>query len=223
MFGVEHVDLGDGVLHGSPFGARILCGTAKARHRHLGLDRLHQLIGDEHLAAADIPLRRDAGVLVQFAKARDRTGVGRTEIAAADQIPVLKLQSNGLLHHLVPQQAGVWVAPPHLVMEPRQDARQRFCEQWPHFTQVCPHRLVDPDQIEADGVPVRGHRRLRGLRNGDPAYLVDAWLTECKFIRNSTGDGAIALVAHRKRCGGLHDSKQCGVCAEFTTIPARRS
>jgi len=33
-------------------------GLAEARHFYLALDRLHQLIGDEHQPAADIPLRR---------------------------------------------------------------------------------------------------------------------------------------------------------------------
>jgi hypothetical protein len=42
-----------------------------ARHFHLGVDRLHQLVGDEHQAAADVPLRRDAGALMKLAQARN--------------------------------------------------------------------------------------------------------------------------------------------------------
>ena len=50
---------------------------------------------------------------------------------------------------------------PDLVVEPRQDARHRPGEKWPHFPQRRPHRLVDLQQIEADHVPVGGHRRLQ--------------------------------------------------------------
>jgi hypothetical protein len=43
------------------------------RNLNFGFDRRDQLPGDEHQAAADIPLRRDTGALVELAKPRDRT------------------------------------------------------------------------------------------------------------------------------------------------------
>lgn len=70
---------------------------------------------------------------------------------------MLQLQADGLLHRAVLEDTGGGVVLPDLVVEPGQKAGQGFCEERPHLAQRRPHRLVDPKQIEADGVSVGGH------------------------------------------------------------------
>jgi len=68
---------------------------------------------------------------------------------------MLQLQADRLLHRAVledPEEDRTG----DLVVEPRQNAGQGFCEERPHLAQGRPHRLVDIKQIEADGVPVGG-------------------------------------------------------------------
>ena len=133
VFGIEHVGLGDGVLHRGLLVAGRPCRRPEARNRHLGLDRLHQLVGDEHLPAADIPVRRDAGALMQFAElarsnwhrpGRNRRLRSAPSAAAAGEWPPASRPSRN--------SAGVGIVVPDLVIEPCQDAGQVFGEEWPH-------------------------------------------------------------------------------------------
>jgi hypothetical protein len=81
---------------------------------------------------------------------------------------VLQLHADSLLHRSILEDAGRGIVVPHLVVVPRQNAGQGFCEKRPHLAQRRPHRLVDLEQIEADCVPVEGHRRLQIKRRGGP-------------------------------------------------------
>jgi len=74
---------------------------------------------------------------------------------------VLQLHADRFLHRAVLEDAAAWFVLPNHVVEPLQDARQRFGEKRPHLAQRRPHRLIDLKHIEADSVPVGGHRRLR--------------------------------------------------------------
>jgi hypothetical protein len=148
--------------------ARGLRGAPEARNRDFVIGRLHQLVGDEHLPATDIPLRRDLGALIELAKPRCRGQIIGAEITGGDQLPVLQLHADGLLQRSVLEDAGGGIVVPHLVVVPRQDAGQGYCEKRPHLAQRRPHRLVDLKQIEADCVPVGGHLRFRVKHRGGP-------------------------------------------------------
>src|SRR5665213_4134670 len=67
VFGIQHHGLGNGVAHRALAVARGLRGASEAGHLDFALDRLHQLVGEEHQPAADIPLRGHAGAPVEFA------------------------------------------------------------------------------------------------------------------------------------------------------------
>jgi hypothetical protein len=140
--------------------ARGLCGPPETRDLHFGLDRLHQLVGDEHLAA-DIPLRRGTGAVTEHAKLRRGVQVIGAEIACGDQFPMMQLHANGFLPHAVLEDAGGGIVLPDLVVEARENAGQVFGEKRPHLPQKGQRRPVDLKQIEADGVPIGGHGRLR--------------------------------------------------------------
>ena len=91
---------GDGVQHQGLPVARGLCGAAEARNCGFVIGRLHQLVGDEHLPATDIPLRRDPGALIELAKPRCRGQIIGAEITGGDQLPVLQL--HGIASCIVP-------------------------------------------------------------------------------------------------------------------------
>src|SRR5690348_9862835 len=69
----------------------------------------------------------------------------------------------------------------HLVIKPRENAGERPGVERPHLAQDGSHRFVDLQQIEADGIPVKSHRRQ--LRRGTSAHLMELWLTDCEFSR----------------------------------------
>ena len=110
----------------------------------------------ETQAAADVPLRRHAGTLIELAQARDRAKIRKAEIGGADQVPMLLLQAGGFLHGSVLEDAGGRIVTAGPCRKTAPDAGQDLCEERPHLAQCCPHRLVNTKQIEADGIPGGG-------------------------------------------------------------------
>jgi len=113
-------------------------------------------------------LRRDTGALIELAKPRCGVQIFGAEIARGDQLPVMQLHADSLLHRSVLEDAGGGIVMPDLVVIACQNARQGLRKKRPHLAQRCPHWRVDLKQIEADCVPVGGHRRLRRKRRGGP-------------------------------------------------------
>ena len=70
IFGIQHRGFGDGAEHQRLLVACSLRGTPEARDGDFVLGGFQQLLGDEHLTAADIPLRRHTGAMIELAKPR---------------------------------------------------------------------------------------------------------------------------------------------------------